>query len=353
MKRIIQVIISLTIGCIFLWLAFRNVKWSSLVVYLDQMRYGWILPFLAVSIFSHYLRTERWKMMVDKKDHSLQRPILFAGVMIGYVVNYAIPRAGEVSRCVYVGRKEEESVSSVFGSVVLERIVDLICLILLFIFVAVYLITDPKLLRQLFGNETVNWFTNALTFKNLGEKFVWVLVIIAVIWAMYRGLIWMGKHLSLAARIENKITGFAKLFWEGLTSIKRIRNWPLFIFLTVIMWGCYVLMSYIPFYMFNMVATYHLTLVDALTLTTIASIGIAIPSPGGMGTYHWLVKQTLWVLFGVPQVTGLAYAFVVYFMTFIMFLTVAPLAMLWVRLRHLGKEKIGIGQLIKQDTDIR
>lgn len=353
MKRIIQVLIGLAIGCVFLWLAFRNVKWSSIVVYLDQMHYGWILPFLVVSVFSHYLRTERWKMLVDKKDRSLRRPILFAGVMIGYVVNYAIPRAGEVSRCVYVGRKEDESVSSILGSVVLERIVDLVCLILLFVFVAVYLITDPRLLRQLFGDETVNWFNDAFTLKNIGEKTLWLLAIIAVIWAMYRGLKWLGKHVAFVANLENRITGFSKLFWEGLTSIRRIRNWPMFLFLTVVMWMCYILMSYIPFYMFNMVATYHLTLVDALTLTTIASIGIALPSPGGMGTYHWLVKQTLWVLFGVPQVTGLAYAFVVYFMTLIMFLTVAPLAMLWVRILHLGKANVGIGQLIGRNTDTR
>ena len=353
MKRIIQVVIGLSIGCVFLWMAFRNVKWSSLVVYLDQMHYGWILPFLVVSVFSHYLRTERWKMLVDKKDRSLRRPILFAGVMIGYVVNYAIPRAGEVSRCVYVGRKEDESVSSILGSVVLERIVDLVCLVSLFIFVAIYLITDPKLLRQLFGNETVNWFTDAFTLKNLGEKTLWLIAVIAAIWALYRGMVWLGKHVSFIANIEHRITGFSKLFWEGLTSIRRIRNWPLFLFLTIVMWICYVLMSYIPFYMFNMVAMYHLTLVDALTLTTIASIGIALPSPGGMGTYHWLVKQTLWVLFGVPQVTGLAYAFVVYFMTLIMFLTVAPLAMFLVRFLHLGKANVGIGQLIGRNTDTR
>lgn len=353
MKRTVQVLIGLVIGGTFLWLAFRNVKWSSLVVYLQQMHYGWLLPFLVVSVFSHYLRTERWKMLVDKKDRSLRRPILFAGVMIGYVVNYAIPRAGEVSRCVYVGKKEDQSVSSVLGSVVLERMVDLVCLILLFVFVAVYLITDPNLLRQLFGNETVEWFNHAFTLKNLGMKAFWLAIIVIVVWLLYKGLGWIGNHVSFAAQLEAKITGFAKLFWEGLTSIRRIHNWPLFLFLTALMWGCYVLMSYIPFYMFNMVAAYHLTLVDALTLTAIASIGIAIPSPGGMGTYHWLVKQTLWVLFGVPQVTGLAYAFVVYFTTLIMFLTVAPLSLLWVRLQHLGKTDVGIGQLIGRNTDTR
>lgn len=351
MKRIIQVLISLTFGGIFLWLAFRNVKWSSLVVYFNQMHYGWLVPFLIVSVFSHYLRTERWKMLVDKKDRPLRRPILFAGVMLGYVVNYAIPRAGEVSRCVYVGKKEDQSVSSVLGSVVLERVVDLLCLILLFAFVAVYLITDPNLIRQLFGNETVEWFNQAFTPKNLGTKAIWLLLIIVAVWLMYRGLVWLGNHVSFAARLVEKITGFAKLFWEGLTSIRRIRNWPMFLFLTIVMWGCYVLMSYIPFYMFNMVAAYHLTIVDALTLTVIASIGIVIPSPGGMGTYHWFVKQTLWILFGVPQVTGLAYAFVVYFVTLFMFLTVAGLSLLWVRLHHLGKADVGIGQLIGRNTD--
>jgi hypothetical protein len=69
-------------------------------------------------------------------------------------------------------------------------------------------------------------------------------------------------------------------------------------------------MAYIPFYMFSMQETYNLGLADATTLMILASIGVVLPSPGAIGTYHWFVKQTLLVLFGVPETIGLAYAFV-------------------------------------------
>ncbi len=346
MKRLIQLSISIVIGALFLWLAFRNVEWSSLVVYIRQMSYGWIPPFIIVSLLSHYFRAERWKMLLDgRRDRSMHRSILFSGLMIGYVVNYAIPRAGEVSRAVYVGRKEREPVSSVIGSVVVERAVDLTCLILLFLFVIFYMVTDHSLIRQLFGDEMMNWLHHIFTFRYAGITAIWVIGILLAIGILYKGLVWLGRHARRAAAIEKKITDIAKVFWRGLMSIRRVRNWPMFLLTTVLMWCCYVVMSYIPFYMFNMVAVYHLTLIDALTLTVIASVGIAIPSPGGMGTYHWFVKQTLWVLFAVPPVVGLAYAFVTYFATLLMFLCVTPLSLLWVHLRRPGKAEADVARV--------
>ena len=152
LRKGLQFLISLAIGSVFLWLAFHNVKWNTLLNYMEDMHYGWLIPFLTVALFSHYLRTERWKLLVEKEDLHVDRTVLFSGVMIGYVVNYAIPRLGEVSRCVYVGRREKTSASSLLGTVILERVIDLVCLIILFVFVVFYIVTDPHVLRQLFGD---------------------------------------------------------------------------------------------------------------------------------------------------------------------------------------------------------
>jgi uncharacterized protein (TIRG00374 family) len=338
-KKGFQFLISLSIGGLFLWLAFHNVKWDSLWKYMEDMSYGWLVPFLCVSVFSHYLRTERWKLLVEKKDVHVDRSVLFSGVMIGYVINYAIPRLGEVSRCVYVGRREQLSASNLLGTVILERVIDLICLIALLVFVVFYIVTDPAILRQLFGQQTFDWFHNFFSIGNLIELILLGLSAVAIAFGIYRLLNWLSHHSEFIEKIHAKLTHFIKMLVDGLLGIRRIKNWPLFIGLTILMWFCYILMTYIPFYMFNMVSAYHLNIIDALTVTVLAAIGIAIPSPGGMGTYHWFVKQSLWVLYKVPQVTGLAYAFITYSVTLLMFLTATPIIILISRLLGAGKQK--------------
>ena len=347
LRKGLQFLISLAIGSLFLWLAFHNVKWDSLWHYMEKMHYGWLAPYIVIFLISHYLRTERWKLLIENKDVRVDRSVLFSGVMIGYVINYAIPRLGEISRCVYVGRREKISASKLLGTVILARVIDLVCLIGLMGFVFFYIVTDPKTLRQLFGNETVNWFHDFFSISNLAYLFLLGIAVLIVMYGIYRFSKWLSKHNSLVAKLHDKVVNFIKMVVDGIMGIKQIRNWPLFIGLTLLMWFCYILMTYIPFYMFNMVSTFHLNMVDALTVTVLAALGIAIPSPGGMGTYHYLVKQSLWVLYNVPQVTGLAYAFITYSVSLLLFLTATPIIILISRLLHAGKrDKIDFNTLL-------
>jgi len=92
-----------------------------------------------------------------------------------------------------------------------------------------------------------------------------------------------------------------------------------------LIWWCYILMSYIPFWMFNMQHVYGLGILQAVTITVVSSIGIAIPSPAGLGTYEYFVKKTLVVLFSVPAVTGLAYATITHATTILMVVIFTPI----------------------------
>jgi predicted membrane metal-binding protein len=137
----------------------------------------------------------------------------------------------------------------------------------------------------------------------------------------------------LATRIEKVDVWLQKVreglgqFKEGLLAVRKVKRWWLFIFYTVLIWTCYTLMSYIPFWMFNMQEVYGLGILEAITITVISAIGIAIPSPGGLGTYHYFVKQSLMVLFAVPAVTGLAYATVTHAATVLMVVLFTPVAL--------------------------
>lgn len=340
MKRGLQFLASLLIGALFLWLSFRHVAWDHLWTYMEGMRFGWIPPFLAVALFSHLLRAKRWQMLIERENVRVDLSDLYAAVMIGYSVNYAVPRLGEISRCVYVSRRQDLPTSSLIGTVIVERAVDLLFLLVAVIFMVGYVITDPHTIRELFGRGVFEWFSNA--FQSANPLVIGSLVAlgISVFYLFYLTFKWLGQYYEWMDRIRVKGLDLVRMVWDGIMSISRIKNWPLFLFLSLLMWFCYVLMSYIPFWMFHMAQVYHLSLWDALTLTVIASIGITLPSPGGMGTYHWFVKQALWVLYGIPQVTGLAYAFITYLTAMLMFMVFTPIIVIISRALHSDREVI-------------
>lgn len=324
LKKAIKISLALLLGGLFLWLAFRNVRLQELWEYAKNISFGWVLPFAITLLFSNILRAERWRLLIEHEKNDLDRVTLVGGVLTGYLLNMVGPRLGEVSRPVYVAKRENLSSSKLIGTIVLERIIDLATMILLMITVAVYLISDLGLLRDIFGDETMNLLTQGVP-------------LITTLWSIFTVLMLaLAGYLAfklvqhLASRVEKiywwveKAKEVLHQFKDGLLAVRKVKHWGLFICYTFLIWTCYTLMSYIPFWMFDMQEVYGLGILEAITITVISAIGIAIPSPGGLGTYHYFVKQTLLVLFAVPAVTGLAYATVTHAATAIMVIIFTP-----------------------------
>lgn len=326
-RKTVKITLALIVGGVFLWLAFRNVRLAELWKYAQNISFGWLLPFAVVLLMSNILRAERWRLLIEHEKEDLDRVTLVGGVLTGYLLNMVGPRLGEVSRPVYVAKRENLRSSKLIGTIVLERIIDLATMILLMIVVAVYLISDLGLLRQIFGDQTMDLLTQGMP-------------LITTLWSIFTVLMivlagYLGLKLTqyLASRIEKvywwveKVKEALRQFKEGLLAVRKVKRWGLFVFYTFLIWTCYTLMSYIPFYMFDMQEVYGLGLLEAVTITVISAIGITIPSPGGLGTYHYFVKQSLLVLFAVPAVTGLAYATVTHAATAIMVALFTPSAL--------------------------
>jgi len=328
LKKWFKILLSIGLGGLFLWLAFRNVNFHDLGRHLDHITYWWILPFILVTLFSHYCRAERWRLLIEEEDVKPNRMTLYAGVMFGYLLNLIFPRLGEVSRPMYVAKRENLSSSNLIGTIILERVIDLLSMGILMFIVAVYVIADTNLLRQIFGNATVSFFQNIFQVSHIlyligglaGLGILGYLIIKLV------GL--LGNRYEIVAKFIDKIQQFNRMFVDGLLAIRKVKNWGAFIGFTVLIWFNYILMTYIPFWMFHMQSTYDLGLLEALTVTVISAVGIAIPTPGGIGTYHYFVKQALLILFAVPAVTGLAYATVTHATMSLIIIIFTPIFML-------------------------
>lgn len=322
-KKLLKIIGSILLGILFLWLAFREVELSDVVQSARGMSWSWILPFVSATLLAHFIRALRWEMLFTNRDKVPTKTTLFTGVLFGYLVNIPLPRVGEIARPVYVARQVDESNSKIIGTIVLERVVDLLGMLLLMAFVIVFLIADPQVLSRLFGIDITNPETQFNFILTLGK---YGLIAVAGIGALY----WLFKKAAektegRASDFAHKVQRIIKTFVDGLLAIRELKNWPLFIFYSVLIWVFYIGMTYIGFWMFDMQEVYNLGVTEAIVLTVVSAVGISIPTPGGIGTYHLFITKALFIFYAVPEATGLAYATIAHAATLIIIMFSSPL----------------------------
>lgn len=320
--KALNIILSVGAALLFLWLAFRSIDYTDLWSEMIQVTYYW-LPFFFITLFiSHLLRAERWRLMLDNNSHDVKRSTLFAGVMLGYVVNTIVPRLGEVSRPVYVAKMSTLKSDNLIGTVVAERIFDVITMLLLMLTGAFWLISDLDKLHLLLGVE--EWTNTYYLFIPIA-----IILLIAGIWIFYRIIFFIDTGLNISNPVLAKIITSGRSFGDGLISLKNVQNWPLFLFLTFGIWLGYILMVYLPFYMMEMQIQYGLNFADAIVLTVVSSVGVSIPTPAGIGSYHLLMQQSLWTLYDVPLTKALTYATIVHAASIISVFIIGPISFWW------------------------
>jgi len=328
LSNTLKVLVSITIGVIFLWLALRSVDIEEVTRLGSEIEAGWIFPFVIITILSFWFRMERWKLLTEHDHVRCSRRVLFAGVMNGYAVNYAVPRLGEITRCYYVAKKEDKPVAVIIGTVVLERIIDVVVLLFLMAVVVVFIFTDTNTLANLLG------FTSQEALTQLYVR----LALIAFTGIVLLMLVWLrlGKVANKnekVANFRNRLITTLSHFKDGLFSIRTIKNPVRFLMLTVGLWMAYIIMAWLPFSMIAGSEMAQLGLLDGLVITVISAIGVTIPSPGGIGTYHLFVQKSMNLLYGVPESAGFTYALISHGLVLVIVLIVTPVALYIVKRR--------------------
>ena len=320
--KTINIFISVGAAILFMWLALKNIDLVDLWIQISQVTFYWLPFFFIILGISHFLRAERWRLMLNEHSQKTSRHTLFAGVMLGYMVNSIIPRLGEVSRPIYVARKSNSSPGNLIGTVVAERIFDVVTMLFLTLIGAFWLVSDLEKLYSLLGIET---WSNAYYF------FIPVVIILLFlgIWLFYKIIFYVDANIHFQNPVLSKIISSGKSFGEGLISLRNVKNWPLFLFLTLTIWFGYILMVYLPFHMMEMQTQFGLRLPDAVVLTVVSSVGVSIPTPAGIGSYHLLMQQSLWTLYDVPLTKALTYATIVHAASIISVFIIGPISLWW------------------------
>ncbi len=304
-KVIIQVLKFLgflIIGIILLWLAFRNVELDSLIAGLKEANYSWLFLSIFFGFLAYISRARRWVILINPLGYTPSLRNTFYALMTGYLANLALPRVGELTRCVALGKKEKMPVDQLFGTVVVERTIDFISLMLILIVLIV--------LR----GDQINEFLKQSIFDPLQQKvfslldFTWIIwtVIVALAVVMLYLLIIYRKKLR-KVRFFLKVFDTAKGVINGLKTITGLkRKWE-FIFHTVFMWFCYTLMTWVV--VFAIEPTSHLTLGDSVFLLVIGGLAMSAPVQSGLGAFHYIVSRGLAFVEKVKIEDGLIYAF--------------------------------------------
>lgn len=303
LKTLIQYLVIITVTVLLIWFSLRGLKvgedenkWDYLMNTWQQANKGWLLVMAGIAVLSHILRAERWRMLIAPAGYQTSLTNSFLSVMVGYLINLAIPRGGEVSRCYNLYRLNKIPVDISFGTVVVERVIDVLCLAALVF--AAFLLESNKLFA----------FLNTLPATTSGtenSRIMAILYLIAGGVAITIVLLWI-------IRRNQKIRSFLLRTWDGikkgLLTVFHLKNKSLFILYSVVIWVLYFLMSYAVILAFP--STKDLGLGAVVSLFAIGSIAMTVPLPGGTGSYHTLVPAGLTFLYMVPQTDAVAFTFI-------------------------------------------
>ena len=299
---ILRTLLFLVIGVALLWLVLRNQNISEVWNKIKEAKWQWLLVSMALGFVSNIFRALRWNMLITPLGKTPKLYNTFGAVMIGYLANLAIPRLGEITRCGALSRYEKMRFDQLLGTVLVERIIDVLTLLSCLVLI---LILQFSRMKDFVMQQIVSPVTSKVAALFSGSWWAYMIVIgiIAVIGiAVFFGLSRMRKT-GVTAKIRQAIVGFG----EGLKTIGELENKKLFFLYTIALWFLYWMMSYVCFFCFS--ETADLGIIAGLVVMVMGGFGFAAPVQGGIGTYHILVSQTL-MLYGISQQNGLAMAII-------------------------------------------
>jgi uncharacterized protein (TIRG00374 family) len=299
--QILKIAGFLSLGFLLLYFAFRGVALDELVSTLKRANFWWIglsLLFAALSFFS---RARRWMLLIEPLGYKPDFWNTYHSLLIGYLSNFALPRLGEVTRCVSLGRREKIPVDSLFGTVIIERVIDLLMLILIML---VLLFSWMEKFGTFFGEQVLLPLQQKLTDAFGLTWLFWLLLAVALI-AAFLLLYVFRKRLSGLVIIQ-KFLKILRGIADGLKSIYKMeRKWE-FILHSLLIWFLYIMMTWMV--VFALEETAGLTFIDGMFLLVIGGLGMSAPVTAGIGAYHWITSRGLVFVYDFPVELGGAYA---------------------------------------------
>lgn len=295
MKRVLFLLLNVAVSAVFLWLAFREIDFVDLYHSLFRVNYVLALISVFVNLVSCWLRAVRWRyIMTPVKPVSVRN--LYSSLMIGFMVNNILPfRLGEFMRGYVLKRSDGVSFSASIGTIVIERLMDVLSLLIIF-GVLVFLFPFPAWLES----------GSVLVFVITAGSFGFIYVLVTRSESAIR---WLGRAAGFFSEsLGATVSRVSRSFIQGINLFHSFRSYAIMTLLTIVIWATYVASIYVMLEATGLSASYNLNIMDATIVMIFSAFAVMIPAaPGYVGTFHEIVKQSL-LLFGVNPEGALSFA---------------------------------------------
>ena len=295
---ILKILMPLVLGAAILYWMYRGEDWQQIRhVMTDEMNWTWMLLSFPFGIMAQVFRGWRWRQTLEPVGEKPRMSVSIHSIFLSYAASLVIPRVGEFTRCGVLNRYDGVSFPKALGTVVTERAIDSLL---------VLGITSVVLLLEMstFGTFFRQTGTDL---QSILHGFSWAGYFVAAISVV--AILVMLHFLLRKLSIYNKVKATLKGIWQGVVSLKDVRNIPLFVCFTLAIWLSYFLHYYLTFFCLDFTA--HLGLDCALVTFIVGSIAVIVPTPNGAGPWHFAVK-TMLILYGVADVHALYFVLIVH-----------------------------------------
>lgn len=283
----IKIFLPIFIGVFCIYISFRNIKFSDFTQYFFEINYLWVIVGIILGALSHISRSYRWKYLINPLGYKLGFINSVLAVFSAYLINYTIPRAGDLARATMISKYENIPLEKTLGTIVAERAVDVICILII---ICIGLTIEFQRISEK--------FILLISDKEISIIFIYLGSISSILFICYL----MIKKSKYYKSIINFFSGIV----EGLTVIFKMKNRNLFILHSIFIWLMYILMFWATSKAF--IQLHEVTFFQLMISFTLAALSIMF-SNGGIGIYPLAVEESLgW--YGIQSSTGLAFGWV-------------------------------------------
>ncbi len=284
-KNTFKYLAFVSIGALLMYLAFRGNDFRKMFDDILSANYWWVLFSLFFALVAFASRAYRWVILIEPLGHKPKFSSTFYSLMVGYFANMAIPRIGEVTRCTALYEVEKTPFTSTFGTVVTERIVDVITLFLLLISTLLWKFTE---ISHFFYEKVFLPIWEKVS--GTGRQQVLMMIVGGFFLLLVFLLFALWKKISKISLFQ-KIKKFASEIITGLKTVFNLKRKGAFLFHSVLIWVLYFCSTYFAFR--AVPQTEHLGIMVGLFILVIGGFGMSAPTPGGFGSFHILVASAL------------------------------------------------------------
>ena len=342
-KKVFGFLTPFILAGVFIYIAFRDVNLDNLFSIIAESSILWFFVFVVMFYLSHLIRAYRWNVMLSSvKKTSLKNS--FGSVMIGYGVNCAVPRLGEVYRALFMGKWEKLSRTQMLGSVIVERFLDILVL-LLSVLVSIWAY-DGDILQQ------IPWLQNAMLivglFVSIGIAFLLLLVFLR---EKVKNIL-INLFSRFSSKLASKMEYIFDMLADGFSTIKDRRTLWITLFLSALIMIVYGINSYFGLLMLHLDSIQSINVGTGWIIMTISAFGIVLPTPGGTGSYHVITKLALVTLYGFSEDVSMAYALMTHSIGIVLFVftTIMVVFLANLRNRKTGVETVSFISVLKNNS---